>query len=391
MQPQPPSMSGTFYPRPSFSEDGLYVAASFTGSVGNNSDTSVFQRANFSMPATRLRNLRAGYPAYQNCVMPQKYVSPYLMVACNGLVANSWTRTLSGSQFDFFGNYNCRPNLNETATALGFALTGNASLLFYSCGGLPDSVGRVNVRPFNYGPSWQYGPPNAVVAPTWGVVAPLPGTTNDFGRFGSVMTVTPDGEWFFAAAPLEPVDSVTGRQGAVYVFRRNATGGYEQVSRFEVNPSPDPNSIVSMAVTADGATVVVGAASKGAVLFTRAPETPPGSNRFPFSQSTTLKRDVTASGGPCATKLVNVAMTNDGSEIFVAGTNPAGEGRIARWTRVGGVLLSGAAPRQILANDDDDVLPTAGSFVSVAVSGDGRALGAGLSTEPFVRLFLSTC
>jgi hypothetical protein len=82
-------------------------------------------------------------------------------------------------------------------------------------------------------------------------------------RFGADTDISPDGLNFVAAAPGEYIDDAGGNStpaGAVYVFRRAASGTWAQRARLEPTFPPfiEGSTEMSVGISADGNTVVVG-------------------------------------------------------------------------------------------------------------------------------------
>ncbi len=199
------------------------------------------------------------------------------------------------------------------------------------------------------------------------VIGPDDGVDDD--NFGSTIAV--DGDWLVAGAPFAHVDGVES-QGAAYVFKRNAQGDYDQVTKLTASDGLEFDQLGSC-VGISGDTIVVGAkgtpigsnSSQGAAYVYR--QSPADANDW----SEILRLEASSSVGNLAE--YGTACAIDGNTLVV-GAQKAGSGGQAfvYYRDSGGPDNWGEV--QVL---QDDISDSNASFgFSLALDGDTLAVGA---------------
>lgn len=90
-------------------------------------------------------------------------------------------------------------------------------------------------------------------------------STDQFGAFGNRVALSDDGATLAVAASRETVTTTSAMPsaaGAVYVFGRSGTAWSQQAALEAADPGPDAQFGDSLAISADGTTLVVGAGSE---------------------------------------------------------------------------------------------------------------------------------
>ncbi len=195
------------------------------------------------------------------------------------------------------------------------------------------------------------------------------GAAND--RLGNVVAMTPDGSTIVVGVP-----DVNSNRGAVYVFAKSSnwtTTSTPTAILTNTNGIASDELGLSVAISADGSTVVAGSVAgggKGAVyVFVKA-----GSN---WTSTSTPDAILTNASGGLVDQLGYSVSTNSDGSTIVAGADQANgtKGAAYIFTRSGANWANTSVPTAVLSNSSSAVGDYMG--ISVAMSADGSTVVVG--------------
>ncbi len=198
-------------------------------------------------------------------------------------------------------------------------------------------------------------------------IGPNDGVDDD--NFGA--TVDVDGDWLVAGSTFADVDGIE-TQGAAYVFRRNAQGGYDQVTKLVASDGVEFDQL-GTCVGISGDTIVVGA--KGAPVDTNSSQ----GAAYVFRQNPSdvtdwpqiLRLEAETSVGNIAE--YGTACAIDGNTLVVGAQKAGSGGQAFVYDRDAGGTDNWGEVRVL----QDDISDSNASFgFSVALDGDTLAVGA---------------
>ena len=197
-----------------------------------------------------------------------------------------------------------------------------------------------------------------------------PSTTRGGDSFGNRVAISADGNKLVVGASVESTSAV--RSGAVFVFHRTGNTWAEEASLKASNPGAGDSFGYAVALSADGDTLVVGAHledgqdeavrdSGAAYVFVR--------RNGSWTEERALKASHAAPGDAFGS---SVAISGDGARLVVGAPGAGGAGAVSLFRRIGGRWLEDAP----LASTNLEAGDLFGFSVALSTDGSTLAVGA---------------